>query len=99
MYSNIMEDYYECLIVNKDKINEIEEIFNDLKFVTTFKNESRIALIRENIYFEYYKDEDDGRYNFNLIMENDECKLYTYEFSKIDNKLNQFINKIKKEKQ
>lgn len=89
-----MEQYLECFIVNKDKIHHIEETFKSIGFKATFKSDDRIAFIKENTYFEYYRDTEDTRYIFHLITEDQDVQLYTYEYDKIDSKIKQIINKI-----
>ncbi len=79
--------------MNKDKIRDIEKLFLNEGFITTHKDEERIAFIKENTYFEYFQD-DDGRYNFHLMNEEVETNLYTFEFDKIDSKVKQILNKI-----
>ena len=95
--TNIMEEYMECLILTKDKINNIEEKFHELDFKTTYKNDDRVAFIRENIYFEFHQDYDDGRYFFRLITEEEEKNLYTDDFGTIDTKIAKVLNIIKKQ--
>jgi len=88
-----MELYMECVILDKDKIHQIEKTFLNEGFTTTHKDEDRIAFIKENTYFEYYRD-GDGRYMFHLINEEEESNLYTYEYGTIDSKVNQILKKI-----
>lgn len=92
-----MESYLECLIMNKDKIDEIQDAFTEMGFKITHKSEDRIAFLKEDIYFEFYQDANDYRYFFRLINEDNEKTLYTYEYDKIDSKINQIISIIEKE--
>lgn len=79
--------------MDKDKIDQIEKTFLNEGFTVTHSDDDRIAVIKENTYFEYYRD-GDGRYMFHLINEDVETNLYTYDYEKIDTKVKQILKKI-----
>jgi hypothetical protein len=94
-YTNLpIEEYLECLIETKDKIYEVEETFLNLGFKTTHLSEDRVALIKDDIYFEMYKECDTQRYVFRLITEENENYLYTFQIEKINTKIKNIINMI-----
>lgn len=90
-----VEIYLECYILNHEKMDEIESIFNEEEFITTHKDDGALALLRENTYIEYYHESAESRYYFHVIHEDLEKEFFTDRYDKIDTKINYVLKLIK----
>lgn len=81
--------------MNKDKILEIQDIFEEQGFIVTHKDSETLCMLNENTYIEFYQESRDMRYYFHVLNENEEKMFYTDKFENIDKKITEIIRYLK----
>lgn len=90
MTKNLIEEYYEYMFELSDKIDKIKKCFvGEHKFKVTYQDNNRIALVKKNIFMEFYQDSDTNKYVFDLYIDGDNRRLFTNNFDKIDKKIDE----------
>jgi len=92
---NLTELYMECYIMNRDKILEIQDIFEEQGFIVTHKDSETLSMLNENTYIEFYQESKTMRYYFHVLGENEEKMFYTDVFENIDKKIVEILRYLK----
>jgi len=94
--NNLIEEYYEYMFEFSYKLNKIEKCFADEHgFRITYKDNKRIALVKKNIFLEFYQDSDTDKYVFDVYISEDNKRYFTNSFDKIDQKIKEIEKLIK----
>ena len=91
---NLIEEYYEYLFEYRSMLIKIQDEFHAVGFKTTYKDDKRVAVIKENTYIEFYQDSDDEKYVFSIHHNNKQQRLFTNSFEKLEGKTREVIKLI-----